>query len=119
MLTQLEIALSLCILAYIVYSNLKKVRAVRQEANTHSRQQEAKCDTFSQGLTRLDQARAKFFACTSHLTLAEQEARWTPVIETKVRACHFLLAHDFARASAFLTVAANTADNLLAEHQAA
>jgi hypothetical protein len=116
---KLAIILVLCTIAYIISTSLKKIRANRQEADARARQQEAKCDVFLKGLTRLNEARNVFVSRTSHLGEAEQESLWMPVIETKVRACKFLMAHDFNRATAFLATATEKADGLLAQYQPA
>lgn len=116
---KLAILAVLLIIGYILYSNLVRIVAIRKETNDHARKQDAKCDTISQGLSKLDQARSVFLARTSHLKQSEQEDLWTPVLEDKVRACNFLLRHDFLRATAFLAVATNKAEALLTQYQAA
>ena len=112
---KLAILAVLLIIGYILYSNLVRIVAIRKETNDHARKQDAK----SQGLSKLDQARSVFLARTSHLKQSEQEDLWTPVLEDKVRACNFLLRHDFLRATAFLAVATNKAEALLTQYQAA
>ena len=104
------------ILGYIIWTNLQKIIANRKEANAQGRQQDLQCDSFTQELAKLDQAHKIFTGNTNHLGQTEQQWLWSNVIDNKVRACHFLLSHDFARATVYLTLATEKANSLIAQY---
>ena len=65
------------------------------------------------GLNQIKQTQAQFLQRSANLPAEDRDHLWRPVQDDKIRACHFLLAHDFARAMAYLREATTKAAALV------
>jgi len=103
----------LAILAYMVYSNVQRIRANRQEARDKERNSQANWETFNTALSNVRAQKPVYLARAADLPEEERSHRWQTVQNNIVMACNAFLSHDFPRAMAYVLVAQQKADTLL------
>ncbi|MBS1991008.1 MAG: hypothetical protein JSS86_22450 [Cyanobacteria bacterium SZAS LIN-2] len=103
----------LLIIAYQLYSNILRIAENRAAERSRQGQRDHEWEVFYAGLNQIKEKQAQFLQRSANLPSEDRDHLWRPVQDDKIRACHFLLAHDFARAMSYLHQATSRATALV------
>jgi hypothetical protein len=108
----------LLVIAYIFCSNLLRIRNLRRQERTRQALRDAAWHALVAETYRLHQQKKAFLALTSQISPEDRRNLWLSVDQLMERATNYVLASDYACASAQMIIAGQRAELIIEKHKA-